>query len=48
MAVEVLVRPWDIDNLRVEALLKRETGILGDEVKKKRILPVDYYSLSSD
>ena len=48
VAAEVLVRPGDIDNLRVAALLKRETGMLGEEVKKKRILPADYYILNSD
>ena len=39
MAAEVLVRPGDIDNLRVAALLMRETGMLGEEVKKKRMPP---------
>ena len=39
VAAEVLVRPGDIDNLNVAALLLRETGMLGEEVLKKRIPP---------
>ena len=33
----MLVRPGDIDNLRVAALLIRESGMLGEEVLKKRM-----------